>query len=95
MIISQEIETFDTCIFQQFLIQALIIDADLATNLPKFSKILLSLATIASNISDIPLEEILNMQKVFNYLKTYNIFKQTNIYPIILTCFIALILNST
>ena len=52
MIISQEMETFDTrillkTIFSTIFNLALVIDTDLATNLPTFSKILLSLATIA------------------------------------------------
>ena len=60
MLISPEMEAFNTHIlikttFPTIFNFALIIDSDLATNLTKFSNLLLSLATTASNALDIPL----------------------------------------
>ena len=92
MIISPIMETFDTrilckTIFSTIFNLALILDTNLATNLPQFLKILLSLAAIGNKILSIPIEEIINMQKDFNYLKTFHFLKKTELYPIILSCF--------
>ena len=68
--------------FTSFFNIALILDPNLSADLTKFLQILLSLATTANKIFNIPLEQILLMQN--NFL---NMLDQSSLYPSTLSCF--------